>query len=229
MIENNSEFPHIYLVPGLGADGRIFNKLVWREGIKPTALHWIDPLPEEKTDDYALRMLEQVDTGNPFVLVGVSLGGIISIEMAKHVMPEKIILISSIKNKKERPFYFTLGRYFKSGVWLPIKHRKLLQLMIGMFFGSISKEQFDSFVEMTNQFSDNYIKWAELAIINWDNTTAFSNLTHIHGTSDLIFPKFFIKDHIPVKGGTHFMIVNRAREIGRILDGLLFQQQTDRL
>ncbi len=216
------EYPHIYLVPGLGADGRLFNRLSWRSGVQATSLKWIEPFPNEKISDYALRMCEQVDTSKPFVFVGVSLGGIMSIEMAKHIHPEKIVIISSIKHRDEKPFYFSLGRFFKNGIWFPVKQRQLLYLLVRLFFGKVSKDQFEIFRDMLLKTSRNFIRWADVAVVKWDNTQVFENLTHINGSKDLIFPERFLKNHISIKGGTHFMVVNRAAEIMKIIEKFLF-------
>lgn len=217
-----TEFPHIYLIPGLGADSRLFNRLSWKAGVHVSALKWIEPFPQENISDYALRMCDQIETSKPFLFVGVSLGGIMSIEMGKHIHPEKIVIISSIKHKEEKPFYFVLGRLFKNGIWLPLKQKRLLYLLIRMFFGKISNEQFEIFRDMLLHTSRNFIRWADMAVVKWDNTQVFDNLTHIHGSKDLVFPERFLKNHISIKGGTHFMIVNRAVEIMKILEDVLF-------
>ena len=60
-------------------------------------------------------------------------------------------------------------------------------------------------------------EWAVDQVINWKNEEVPNNLTHIHGTRDRIFPHFYIKDAIWIKGGTHFMVVNRAKEISKII------------
>ena len=217
-----NESPHIYLVPGLGADGRLFNRLKWKPGVQTTALQWMEPLPGENIADYAKRMIDQVDTSKPFSFVGVSVGGIMSIEMAKYIHPEKIVIISSIKHKKEKPFYFSVGRLLKKGIWPPVNNKKLFAWMVRIFFGKITKEQFEIFRDMLLKTSRNFIGWADMAVVKWENTQVFENLTHIHGSRDLVFPERFLKDHISVKGGTHFMIVNRAAEIMKIMESVLF-------
>jgi hypothetical protein len=214
--------PHIYLVPGLGADGRLFGRLTWDEGMQRTAIRWIEPLQHEKIGDYALRLSRQIDTSQPFVLVGVSLGGVMSIEIAKHICPEKIVLISSIKHKNEKPFYFALGSLFHATIWPP-KNKTIYTLMVRMFFGKLSDRQFEIFKDMVHKTSPAFMKWAQMAIASWENTKIFDNLVHIHGSMDTIYPAVFIKSYIPVKGGTHYMIVNKAREISLILNEIIMK------
>src|SRR5690349_4085773 len=106
--------PHIYLIPGLGADSRLFGRIQWPEGYSVTSLRWIEPADtDEPISEYARRMRGQLDSSTPFILIGVSLGGIMAIEIARYMKPEKIIIISSIKHRREKPFYFTLGNLFR--------------------------------------------------------------------------------------------------------------------
>jgi esterase/lipase len=47
-------------------------------------------------DDYAKRIAKKIKRENP-VLIGVSFGGILVQEMAKHINTRKVIIISSVK------------------------------------------------------------------------------------------------------------------------------------
>ncbi len=70
---------------------------------------------------------------------------------------------------------------------------------------------------MLREVDIEFNEWAVDQVIRWKNEEIPANLVHIHGTSDRIFPHFYINDAIWIKGGTHFMIVNRAKEISKIL------------
>jgi surfactin synthase thioesterase subunit len=52
---------------------------------------------------YAKKLSHQIDTTQPFILIGVSLGGMLATEMTDFIQPEKTIIISSAKNKYELP------------------------------------------------------------------------------------------------------------------------------
>jgi hypothetical protein len=213
--------PHVYLVPGLGADERLFARLKWDEGTMVNSLKWIEPRDHERIEDYALRMAQQVDTSKPFVLAGVSLGGIISIEMAKHINPHKIIIISSIKTKKEKPPYFFVGYLFKNTVFISEKRKLMLKILVRVFFGNMSRRSFNVFRDMLVKTGEKQIKWAQNAIVGWNNTQQFENLVHIHGTADLVFPTLFLKKYIPIEGGTHYMVISKSREISRLLNDII--------
>ena len=98
---------HIYFMPGLAASSNIFEYI--RLPNNKYELHFLEWLIPESDDEsieqYSKRLCEKVEHTNP-VLVGVSFGGIIVQEMSEFIQPDKIILISSIKNENEMPGRF---------------------------------------------------------------------------------------------------------------------------
>ncbi|TKC12863.1 alpha/beta hydrolase [Pedobacter polaris] len=57
--------------------------------------------------------------------------------------------------------------------------------------------------------------------MNWENEDYLSNLIHIHGTADKIFPIKNIRNVIEIPTGGHFMIVNKASQIEQLIFDLL--------
>ena len=94
---------HIYLISGLGADERVFSRLEFPAGYETHFLPWIQPLtPTEPIEEYAARMARRILHPNP-VLLGLSFGGMMSIEIARHIPVERVVLLSSVKQKQELP------------------------------------------------------------------------------------------------------------------------------
>jgi hypothetical protein len=77
---------------------------------------WISPLKKETLPEYALRLSQQIDTSQPFVLIGVSFGGMCAIEISKKLNPLQTILISSSKVSTELP------RELAGFKYIPIYH-----------------------------------------------------------------------------------------------------------
>ena len=97
----------IYLIPGLGFDHRIFSKLNLEEQ-NIQYFNWIEPLEHESIRKYAERLAEDiVDDGERTLLIGHSLGGILSQEIACFKQVGQIVLISSIKSRKELPAFLS--------------------------------------------------------------------------------------------------------------------------
>ena len=72
-----SEPEPLILLPGMGADARMFTSLRGRlpEIVTPK---WIKPLPRETLVEYARRFAQVIDPGRPFFLGGASLGGVMA-------------------------------------------------------------------------------------------------------------------------------------------------------
>jgi hypothetical protein len=55
----------------------------------------------------------------------------------------------------------------------------------------------------------------------WDQSMADSNLVHIHGTNDQVFPKKYLQNIISIEGGTHTMILTKANTISNHINSIL--------
>ncbi|MCB0490747.1 MAG: alpha/beta hydrolase, partial [Cyclobacteriaceae bacterium] len=91
----------LYCISGLGADHRIFANLQLNN-VSVRHIHWEEPLPNHNLSDYAKTLLSQISDPEP-ILLGVSFGGLIAIEMTRWIKPLKIFLVSSIKTRNEMP------------------------------------------------------------------------------------------------------------------------------
>ena len=92
----------LYILSGLGADEKVFQRLDF-SGVSVTFIKWLPSQAEESIGDYASRLLPQITTPHP-ILLGLSFGGMVAIEIAKQIDTEKVILISSAKTKNEITF-----------------------------------------------------------------------------------------------------------------------------
>jgi hypothetical protein len=72
-----------YFISGMAADARVFRHIRLPEGYEPVYLDWIDPVPHESLRSYALRLAERIDKNHPFILLGLSFGGMLGTEIAK--------------------------------------------------------------------------------------------------------------------------------------------------
>lgn len=88
----------IYAISGLGADERAFQFLEFPYEV--VHVKWITPEGDESMSSYAKRLCAQVDTSEPFALVGLSFGGMLATEMCKFIKPVHTILLSSAETKR---------------------------------------------------------------------------------------------------------------------------------
>jgi pimeloyl-ACP methyl ester carboxylesterase len=206
---------NIYIFSGLGVDEKVFQKLDL-SGFSATFINWIKPYINETIESYATRLASKIKTEQP-ILIGLSFGGIIAIEVAKLIDIDKVIIISSVKAKKEIPFYFRFVGYTRFHKIIPTILFKHSSLLTNWFFGTASSFDKQLLKQILIDTDKEFLKWAIDRILRWRNTTVINNLTHIHGTKDRILPYTFLKPDKIVKSGGHFMILNKAPEISTIL------------
>ena len=109
---------HLYCMPGLAANSKIFEFIRLPKPFVIHKLEWIDPLPNESIQSFSKRMCEKIKKKNP-ILLGVSFGGILVQEMSKIIPCHKVIIISSVKSYKEFPIHIMLGRRSKAYKYFP--------------------------------------------------------------------------------------------------------------
>lgn len=202
---------NIYFLSGLGADETVFHGLQL-PGFDRIYLNWIEPLPAERIEDYAKRMAERITEPNP-IIVGLSFGGMLAMEIAKLIPVKQLILISSAKTAKELPPYFRLCSYVPLHTVLPLQSVAGSDALMGFFFGVRTDLQKERLRKIILNSTHGFNKWAINALVHWKNKTINAPVLHIHGNSDKLLPLAFVNADIIIEGGNHFMIMLKAKEI----------------
>lgn len=210
---------HIYCISGFGADERVFSKLDFKHHIFHY-IPWLEPQQKEDIEHYARRMSKKIHHDSP-VLVGLSFGGIISIEIAKIINTSKVILISSVKSFHEIPLWMRLSAKLKLDKLVPLKSFALIEPIENYNLGIENQDELKLVKEYRKNIGQHYTNWATHQIINWKNEWKPANLFHIHGSKDHIFPLKRIKADYVIKDGGHFMIMNRAEKVNEIIIKIL--------
>lgn len=205
----------LYLFSGLGADEKVFQNLDFT-GFAITFIKWIVPYDKETIEGYAYRLLEQITTTKP-ILIGLSFGGIMAIEISKLIDTEKVVLISSAKTKEEIPFYFRLAGKIGLHKIISATLFQRSNFITNWFFGTETIKEKRVLKQVLKETNPIFSKWAIGQVACWKNSTIVDNVFHIHGIHDKILPYAFIKCDVPIKMGGHFMILNKAQEINIIL------------
>jgi len=205
----------IYCLSGLGADARVFSKLIV-PGYKLVHLKWLPFSKKDTLETYAIKMAELIDEADP-VIIGVSFGGMLATEIAKRYNTTKTILISSAKTKGELPVYHGILRSIIINRLIPPFFLKIGNPVIYDMFGAHSSEERKMLSEVFKHSDGDIMSHAMKAIVLWENNMIPANLIHIHGTSDKIIPFENVKPDYVIEGGSHIMIYNRAGEISKII------------
>ena len=94
----------IHLIPGLGADHRLFNRFLV-DAPHRFAHDWPDMPEGSSLVDFAKKLALEVDSSRPHILIGMSMGGMVVQEMAALTKPKAVAIISSWKGPAEMPLH----------------------------------------------------------------------------------------------------------------------------
>ena len=216
----------IYFISGLGADERIFQWLRY-EGYRPIHIPWTVPERGESVESYAGRLSEKIEDVKPIV-VGLSFGGIVAVEIAKQMDVERVVLLSSVKDVSEVPFYFKLFRLLPLHRIVPFK--SLLWAFYWLAYWLFAPEGTDqrALLKTVLQETDpHFLKWALHKVVVWKNTEVPDTIVHVHGRRDRIFPFRFVTPDYAVDNSGHLMVMNRADEISDLIEKLTLQSMTE--
>ena len=209
----------IYCISGLGADERIFEHLQLKN-YELRFISWLRPSRNETMEAYARRMADSIKEKDP-ILLGVSFGGIMSIEIARQVKLSKLILVSSIKSAEELPRWMKMAGNLKLNRVIPMRPYSFISKIGNRRLGVTNAEELEMVEAYRKSVDPTYIEWAVNQIVNWKNHWVPPDIIHIHGDEDKIFPIKKVRATHIIKGATHFMVHNRASEVSQCIEEAL--------
>jgi pimeloyl-ACP methyl ester carboxylesterase len=211
----------VYFISGLGADWRMFQFLKLPEYVPYEHVEWIAPLhQDEPLHEYAQRLQEHITAPDP-ILVGLSFGGLVAIELAKLLQPHKTVIISSLANRHALPGYYQALGKTNLHHWMPFRLMQSVYPVAPFFFGAHTKAERNVLKLAIFDINEQFLRWALGQMLQWPQEEILSGLVQIHGTRDLILPLHDRPDIIRVQGGEHLMVMHQADEISAILSRIL--------
>lgn len=215
---------HIYFMPGLGASSKIFEYInLPHDRFECHYFEWITPDSNTETlESYSQKYAAQIKYED-VVLIGVSFGGILVQEISKLIPAKHVIIISSVKNIDEMPKRLKLLRYTQAYKIFPTKRLSQIENFSKYDFHPTLKKKGELYDKYMSVRDEIYLNWAIHNVLHWNNKDIPAKVIHIHGTKDEIFPIKYISNCISIEGGTHAMIITKAKKIGKIIENLLLQ------
>lgn len=211
---------HIYCMPGMAASPKIFEFIIFPDPFVLHYLSWIQPNDNESIEAYALRMSKYIEHSNP-ILLGVSFGGVLVQEIAKHINVKKVVIVSSIKSYKELPLHMKMAKKTNAHKLLPTKWINSLDALALFAFGKGIQKRIELYQKYLSERNPNYLSWAINALIQWDQNYALEKIIHVHGKNDTVFPiRNLDKPFMKIDGG-HAAIITNAKWFNSELPKLL--------
>ena len=215
----SQEKTNVYFVQGQGSDKRLFDSIHLSDQFE---IHFVEyGAPERKwtMNDFAHSLVNQIDTTKPFILVGTSLGGMLCVEMAEFLHPEKTILISSAANRKELPFRYRFQRVIPIYMIVPGFVMKGSARILQPIVEPDRKVNKTTFKAMLKAKNAKYMRRTVKIIMRWKRTSNSGSFVRIHGENDHTIPIRNVKKvDYRIENGSHMITLTRGREISVLLN-----------
>lgn len=205
--------PTLILLPGLGADHRLFR---WQQEVVPNLVVplWPNPRPDDSLSTFAARLAASIPASDDLYVGGSSFGGMVALELAAMVRPKGVILIGSCSHPASiSPLARQLRTLAKA---LPARTFQLRRWSLPLIlpkFGRLSREDRDLFVDMARKTPGAFLKWGIEAMLSWRPAQLQAPIHHIHGSADRLIPLRLVRPDQVVDGGGHLLSLTHPQEV----------------
>lgn len=210
----------LVLLPGLGCDGRLFEpqRPAFPDLIVPP---WITPEVNETLPHYAERLASTiVPTGRgPLILGGMSLGGMMAYEVARHLRPRAVVQIATCRDRRG------LRQLWRASVplldWLPVgtwSIAKMLAPPVVTVAGCFGARDRKLAVTMFQEMDSAFMHWALAALLRWDPLPLPDiPVFQIHGRRDFLIPANCVEADVYIPDGGHMINITHAEQVNAFL------------
>jgi hypothetical protein len=211
----------ICIISGLATDERVFKNIHFPESTEAHFIAWKKPLRKETLDAYVDRLIKEIDQSQPFLLLGLSFGGIVVQEMSKKIQPLHTIIISSIVFSKELPWYFRLMGNMKLNRIFPFGFFKFPNFFLNWIFGAKTRDDKKLLAGILRDADTSLVRWSVQQLLSWRNEKAGESIFRIHGSNDKLLPLKNKNADSIIAGGGHLMVYNKAEDVELIIESVL--------
>lgn len=209
----------IFLITGFALDKRAFD-LMRLPGEKYVTVDLIPVVKGESLREYALRMAGIIGLRSGDIIGGVSLGGMLALEIAKAVEVRGVILIASATHPR------FIRRYF--AVWAPLA-AWVPEILISRIFSLIpailamqrmlSPEGQALLADIMGRFPPSLLKAFPMMIMRWPGCRPPAAFRQIHSTGDwLIRPNGDPATLSLLPGKNHLITVSHPEQVRRLIE-----------
>ena len=205
----------LILLPGLGADGRMFSSL--QSGLPQLITPpWIKPVRGESVAEYARRFAPVIDPGRPCFIGGASFGGVVAQELAA-IMPNVMacFVIGSLRSGDAKPWRIRVLRPITPLVSILPWISPLLVRVIGTLLRSPTRGVLIQLADADRSV----LRWGAAAVLSWQPSPEIKRvrILQIHGDRDRVFPIGRTHPDCIVNGAGHLIAITHSKQVLKFL------------
>jgi pimeloyl-ACP methyl ester carboxylesterase len=209
----------VFLITGFALDKRAFSLLNFNADI----YQFIDLIPVVKGEtlrEYALRLGEGIGMQPEDIIGGVSLGGMLALEIAKAVKVRGVILIASCTHPRQiRPQFLIFAPLAPFVPEFLIRRIFLLIPLILKWQKMLSPTGQALLADIMGSFPPSLLKSLPPLIRNWSGQKPPANFRHIHSEGDWLIKPHGSKDELRIlKGKNHLITVSHPKEVRAFIE-----------
>jgi len=201
----------LFVLPGIGADVRLFDAQRAIRDVRPIA--WIAPAHSRETlQQYARRFASELRIAEPFDLAGSSFGGMVALELARYLSPQRVFLFGSCRSPRSiAPVLRALRVFAPVLPDLLLRPPRVLQPLVARWFGARSHVHVQLFADMLAVTPVEFIRWASIATFSWKGVEELPMpIHHIHGDRDRLIPIRRVHPDRVIAGAGHLLNLTHA-------------------
>ncbi len=203
---------------GMGADARLFSlqAMQFPNLMVPA---WLPPETRETLSDYGKRMAESLSVSKPCFVGGASFGGMVALEVARHLPTKGCFLISTIRSRRELPWRYRWLTPFAR--LIPGVCTEVSQLFAKGVLASterIVRPNVLSPLRVIAEEAGGFHRWAGVAALRWNPPReAPYPVFQIHGDRDPVFNSGRSLAETIVPGGGHLLPLTHPQIVNQFL------------
>lgn len=219
--------PPLIFLPGLGGNERMFFRQM-PDFPDAQALNFMPHQGREDLASYCARWAQSGDFPQGSLLVGVSMGGFMALELAKHLNSPAVILVASC-----RRFFWPHLRYRMLepfAQWVPDQFRQSISAWTARHLMKRLENGWDAsveenFLDMLEEKNHAFFRWSAhaaavyIAQRRWDLPS--SQIFQIHGSKDHVIS--YQADELDqlIEGGGHLINMTHAPAVNHFIKNCL--------
>jgi pimeloyl-ACP methyl ester carboxylesterase len=209
--------PRLILVPGLGVGPDLYlpqRPLPARVEV-PT---WLSPFSGETLEQYGQRMASRVKPDGDLYIGGVSYGGLVALEMAKHLPVRGVFLIASMRSPAEIPWYYRPGILAAQATPRAVLRGLLwASPLFVRIAGRFNRRDRALAVRVIRGMDVDVARWSLRSMLAWKGEPPDVPIHQVQGTDDWILPPSYVRRATFIRGGGHLMNIHCAAEVNRFI------------